>query len=121
MGGGLMKAVAHLFTPPSVKPDPKAPGPFAFADRDYLNELLVNAGWRDVDFEAWDGKLPLAATSARDNAKFLAHMGPIGRAMREQNIAVERVVDALIPFLEQRNENGRYALNGAVWLLSARR
>jgi len=121
MGGGLMKAVAHLFTPPDVKPDPKAPGPFAFADSEYVGALLAKAGWRDVKFEAWDGRLPLLGATARENAELLARMGPIGRAMREQNIEIDRVVDALIPFLEQRCENGRYSLNAAVWLVSARR
>jgi ubiquinone/menaquinone biosynthesis C-methylase UbiE len=121
MGAGLMKDVAHLFTLPDVKPDPRAPGPFAFADQEYTGSLLKAAGWRDVNFEVWEGRIPLAGTTARDNAEFLAHLGPIGRLMREQNVATDRVVDALIPFLEQRRESGRYLLRGTAWLVTARR
>jgi ubiquinone/menaquinone biosynthesis C-methylase UbiE len=121
MGSGLMKAAAPLFVMPDTKPEPTAPGPFAFADQAYVSGLLASAGWRDVAFEPRDGRLPLAGTTARENAVFLAQMGPIGRLMREQHVALDRVVDALVPFLEQRHENGKYALNGAIWLASARR
>ncbi len=119
MGGGMMKAVSHLFTPPDVKPDPLAPGPFAFADQTYVNTLLANAGWRDVQFEKWDGPLPLNGKDVHEIAAFLTGMGPIGRMMREQNIAIERVIDALVPFLETRNAGGQFALNGAAWIVSA--
>jgi hypothetical protein len=104
-----------------VKPDPRAPGPYAFADQDYVSSILANAGWRDVAFEIWQGRLPLPSKSARENAQFLASMGPIGRAMREQHIAVERVIDALLPFLEKNKENDCYSLNASTWLVSARR
>ncbi len=121
MGGGLMKAVSHLFTPPEVKPDPTAPGPFAFADQTYVSTFLDKAGWRDVNFTPWDGRLPLTGNNAQEVAGFLARMGPIGRVMREQNVAVESVIDALIPFLETRKQNEAFALNGAVWIVTARR
>jgi ubiquinone/menaquinone biosynthesis C-methylase UbiE len=121
LGGGLMQAAAQLFTPPEVKPEPKAPGPYAFADQDYVRSLLTTAGWRDIKFAAWDGFLPMAGATAHENAEFLARLGPIGRAMREQNVAIEKVIAVLLPFLEQRKDNSRYALKGAVWLVSAHR
>jgi ubiquinone/menaquinone biosynthesis C-methylase UbiE len=121
MGSGLMKATSHLFTPPEVKPDPTAPGPFAFAEQPYVESILSQAGWRDVRFDTWNGRLPLVFATARENADALAQMGPVGRMMREQNVPREKVEAALASFLEQRCDNGRYYLNGAVWMVSARR
>jgi hypothetical protein len=46
-------------------------------------------------------------------------MGALGRLMREQHVALDRVVDAITPFLEQRIENNRVALQSAAWLVSA--
>ncbi|HTE43167.1 MAG TPA: class I SAM-dependent methyltransferase [Steroidobacteraceae bacterium] len=119
MSGGMMQSVAHLFTPPAVKPDPKAPGAYAFSDESYVNTILTNAGWHDVKCEQWDGALPLPAPNASDNATFLAHLGPIGRLMREQNVAAERVIDGLVPFLESRKTHDTYILNASAWIVSA--
>lgn len=121
MGSGLMKATSHLFALPETKPDPTAPGPFAFAEQSYVESILSQTGWRDVRFDKWDGRLPLAFSTARENADALAQMGPVGRMMREQNVARDKVVDALATFLDQRCDDGRYYLNGAVWIVSARR
>ncbi len=35
------------------KPEPEyRPGPFAFADRDFVSDMLTEAGWKNVEFEA---------------------------------------------------------------------
>ena len=119
LGAGMMKAVAHLFTPPDVKPDPTAPGPFAFADSTYVQNFLTRAGWCNIRFEPWDGRLPLTGNSARDIAATLVRMGPVGRLVRDQNVDPATVVAALTPFVESRKVDGAYALNGAVWIVSA--
>ena len=121
MGSGLMKAASHLFTPPATKPDPTAPGPFAFADSDRVKKILAEAGWRDVACDTWNGTLPLPGDTVRDSAIFLTRTGGLSRLLQEQNVAVERVIDAITPFLEQRLTNGRVALQGAAWLVSAGR
>jgi SAM-dependent methyltransferase len=119
LGAGLMTAVASLFKTPETSPNPTAPGPYALADRTRIASILTDAGWRDLNIERWEGSLPLPGSSVRESALFAARLGSLGRLMREQSVPVERVADALIPFLEQRIENGRVALRGAAWLVTA--
>jgi hypothetical protein len=118
---GLMKAVGSLFTKTDTPPDPNAPGPYAFADQSRVTAILTEAGWSNVRFERWQGRLPLPGATLRESAEFVASMGAIGRLMREQHVAIDRVVDAIIPFLEQRTENKRVVLHSAAWLVSARK
>ena len=119
MGSGLMKAVSALFEKPNTPADPTAPGPYAFADQDRVRVILTDAGWQDVNVDLWEGFLPLPGHDVSECAAFAANIGAIARLMREQNVALERVVDALVPFLERRMHNGRIALRGLAWFVSA--
>ncbi|WP_040518700.1 class I SAM-dependent methyltransferase [Gordonia neofelifaecis] len=47
---GTRTLVAALDEPPE-RPDPGAPGPLAFADRDYLRSILDDSGWSGVSIE----------------------------------------------------------------------
>ncbi len=53
--GAVMEvARTHLGLPPR---DPRAPGPFAFSDEVYLRSLLAKAGFEEVCFTLWQGKV----------------------------------------------------------------
>jgi SAM-dependent methyltransferase len=119
LASGLMKATASLFTKPDIPPDPNAPGPYAFANPSRVTSILIDAGWSNVKFERWQGRLPLPGATLRESAEFVANMGALGRLMREQHVAMDRVVAAITPFLEQRKEHNRVALQSAAWLVSA--
>lgn len=121
MSTGLMSATASLFVRSETRADPTAPGPYAFADPERVSSILNAAGWRDVHFERWDGRLPLPGSNVRESATFAASIGALSRMMREQQVALERVVDALVPFLQQRQENDQIVLRGTAWFVSARR
>lgn len=51
----------HLDLP---RPEPHAPGPFAFKDPAYLRDILESAGFDKVGFDAWSGDLPFAGPGA---------------------------------------------------------
>jgi len=51
----------HLDLP---RPEPNAPGPFAFKDPAYLKDILESAGFDKVGFDAWSGDLPFAGPGA---------------------------------------------------------
>ncbi|OYW38235.1 MAG: hypothetical protein B7Z42_08405 [Brevundimonas sp. 12-68-7] len=46
------------------RPQPRAPGPFAFEDPDYLRDVLETSGFRDIAFEAWSADVPFAGPGA---------------------------------------------------------
>jgi SAM-dependent methyltransferase len=121
LASGLMTAVAPLFRKPDTLPDPTAPGPYAFADRSRVATILCDAGWREITFERWEGRLPVPGATTRECATFVARIGAIARLMREQNVGLDLVIDALIPSLEQRMEHGQVRLRAAAWFVSARR
>lgn len=44
--------------------EPRAPGPFAFEDPDYLRDVLETSGFRDMTLEAWSADVPFAGPGA---------------------------------------------------------
>ena len=51
----------HIDLPRS---EPRAPGPFAFEDPDYLRDVLETSGFRDMTLEAWSADVPFAGPGA---------------------------------------------------------
>ncbi|MBB6225990.1 SAM-dependent methyltransferase [Polymorphobacter multimanifer] len=119
--GVPLKAVVPLL-PPSAPADPLAPGPFAFADPDRLVGILETAGWQDIDLQRFDfdmllgqGDDPLAAA-----IEFSMRVGPAARVVREGDAGVRAAAEAALraayaPYAA----DGRVALPGSVWLVSA--
>lgn len=59
--------------------DPVAPGPFAFADRARLSEILLRAGYAHVAIEPFDGAMNMGA-NPEDAAAESLQIGPLARA-----------------------------------------
>jgi hypothetical protein len=104
-------------------PPPGEPGPFAFADKAYVERILTEAGWRDVTFEGVD--FPYVAGAGDDPVEdalsYFLVIGPAARAAaqmdeRERAAFVER----LRGFLHDHLEDGRVALQAGAWLVTAR-
>jgi SAM-dependent methyltransferase len=77
------QATAHLL--PEVPPrEPGAPGPFAFAEKARLDEILSGAGWGGIEVEPLD--FPCAFPES-DLPRYLARIGPVGSALREADDA----------------------------------
>ena len=75
-------AIDVLGAPPPA--DPRAPGPMAFAERDYVGGILRDAGWRDI--EATEITLDLTPRgSVEDIAGFAARLGPASRIITDLN------------------------------------
>lgn len=71
-----------LGSPPSV--DPRDPGPFAFADADYVLEILTNAGFTAPSVITQD--IPLVLPGDAENAAELSsYIGPANSVIRAQN------------------------------------
>jgi SAM-dependent methyltransferase len=82
------RAIAHLV--PEVPPrEPGEPGPFAFAEKARIEEVLGGAGWEGIEIESIDvpGGFP-----EPDLNRYLARIGPIGQAVREADDAKRKEV-----------------------------
>ncbi|MBY0401072.1 class I SAM-dependent methyltransferase [Myxococcota bacterium] len=114
------QAVVPFLTKPATAPDPRAPGPFAFADRDYLRGILEAAGFASIEIEDFRPKLHVGDDLDQAMA-FQKDIGPVARALaelegetREQALAAARA--ALARHLGPKGID----LGAACWLVSAR-
>ena len=115
-----MAAVAqHL--PPRPKPVPNAPGMFAFADPEHVNEVLTAAGWAQPLFEKLDMDLDIAAGRGLEEAVVQStEIGAVNSWLRNQpaevvSAAVASLREALVPYAE----GASVRLPGAMWLISS--
>ncbi len=100
--------------------DPESPGPFSFARRERIAEVLGAAGFTAVDIEAFDSEVVLSHTGLAAAVQFALTVGPAARlvaeATPEQRARIEQAVaGAFAPHM--RDE--RLLLRGAAWVVAA--
>jgi SAM-dependent methyltransferase len=110
----------HLGPPEPTSP--RAPGPMAFADPDYVREFLGKAGFADI---AVNREYPdILASSPSEEAEFACKMGPSARVIDEKQ-ADEATRQAIRREIEQAFAAGlghaNTALPSTVLLVTARR
>jgi len=111
-----------LGLPPAA--DPRAPGPFAFAEQAHVSAILGSGGWRDMEFEPVDfayisGK---GEDPVDDALQMFGRIGPAAPVLRalegqERDAAVARIRD----WLEQHRSGDLVAFSAAAWIVSARK
>ena len=106
-----------------VPPPGREPGGFAFADPDYVAQLLSTAGWSDAECTPVDFTyVPGSGPSAVDDAlAFLTEIGPPSSVLRgldpeARPAALERMTAAL----RRRLDGNRVSFPAAAWIWSAR-
>lgn len=110
----------HIEVPPAV---PRAPGPFAFEDTDYLSGILTEAGFGDIDVVPYEGLQPIGGAGASPQAAVRFAMSSLaaGRLMEEQSdelrLRVEGELQAL--FARHYREGQGVMMAGHVWLVTA--
>jgi SAM-dependent methyltransferase len=114
------RAVQPFLPAPESPPDPRAPGPFAFAEEAYVREIVDSAGFKDVAVEALTGELNVGAT-VDEAMEFQSEIGPISRVLaeldeepRQQALAAAR--HSLEPYADDQGVR----LSAACWVVSAR-
>ena len=107
------------FLPEAEPVDPKAPGPFAFADDSYLRDILQQAGYHEIAITPAQFELRLADDLDQAIAA-LSEVGPLARGLAQldeatQAKAIHAAREAIAPYL---SDNGLW-LGSAVWLVRA--
>ena len=89
----MAAALKHL--PPQPKPDPHAPGPFAFADPVRVGHILVQAGFKTPAFAAFDSTMVIGRKAA-SAAKEAVLMGMASRLLMDASDELKaQVIDEL--------------------------
>ena len=100
------------------------PGPFAFADPQFVEALLTAAGWAGVDIAPVDFAY-VAGTGAdpvADARAFFARIGPAARALREVSPEDRPALEARIgEWLEEHRSGDMVLFGAAAWIVTARR
>jgi SAM-dependent methyltransferase len=117
---GMAVARRHIEMPAPV---PRAPGPFAFEDRDYMEETLVAAGFSNVNIVATKGELPVGGPGAtpQQAQAFVRHALAFGQALLDYPPQVQEAAAAELTSLYTKYYRpGEGVMMGyAIWLVSA--
>ncbi len=116
--------VTRLLPEASPPPDPRAPGPFAFADPAYVEAILTAAGWRAVVFDPFDLAMIVGAGAdpVEDAMAYFSSIGPAARAAAELSpYESERLSDGLRNLARRHSLDGMVALRAATWIVTARK
>ena len=112
-------AVPHL--PEQEKPEPDAPGPFAFAEPERVERILGVAGFTEVEIVPFDATLTFGRSGEVEDAlRFLVQVGPVARALatgteRQQAAAL----DAVRETLREADGPDGVRLGAQCWFVSA--
>ena len=104
-------------------PDPRAPGPFALGEQDYLADLLRSAGFSDIAFGAWTGNLRIGGpgNDPESAAAFVLDGMQIGDIIKASGEDTRAAIHRSLIELFERNRDGDGVRMGAkAWLVSAR-
>lgn len=116
--------LAALLPNATARPDPEAPGPFAFADPQRISAILTNAGWSGIRIEPLDfayiagtGEDPVA-----DARALFARIGPAAPHLRQLRGDARDLVEARLgQWLERNRRDSLIAFAAAAWQVTARK
>lgn len=116
-----LQAALPLLKEAPPQPDPHAPGPFAFADKDRIAEILANAGWVDVGIEPFTPPITLPGDDVASSAGFMLQLGPLSRLIAAQGLEAAPIEEALQKRLTANADAaGRISMHSACWVISAK-
>jgi SAM-dependent methyltransferase len=111
--------VARKLLPPADPIDPKAPGPFAFGDAEYVSDILTQAGFNAVQATSLERPLSLGrdATAATE---FVTRIGPVSRALVDLDEARrDELMNEIRITLESHTGDHGVELGAACWIVTA--
>lgn len=109
------------FVPPPEPSTAGAPGPFAFADIDYVRSILTQAGFGSIEAEPIDANITVGTgKDLQDSLTFLEKIGPVASLMADQSDdIIERIRAALLETLRQHQTPDGIRMGAACWIVTA--
>lgn len=112
-----MAAVIPLLPQAPPAPQPGAPGPFAFADRDRVFGILKDAGFARIDIDAHDLKTGWGDLEA--STRTATNIGPMGAARRQNPQLADKITAAVREALAPYQTPQGVQLDAAGWIVRA--
>ncbi|QZD89451.1 class I SAM-dependent methyltransferase [Qipengyuania aurantiaca] len=119
---GWIRELAAIVPPGGEAPDPRAPGPFAFGEANYVRDVLNEGGWQSVELTPVDyamivgtGEDPVA-----DAVSYFQAIGPSARALAETEGEEREAMLARLADMAAANRDGdTVSLAAACWIVTA--
>jgi SAM-dependent methyltransferase len=119
-----MTGLAALLPGVPAPADLRAPGPFAFADPDYVSDILTRAGWSGLRIERCDFAY-VAGTgddAEAQAADLFCRIGPLAPVIRDLSGEARELLGARLAAWIARNAQDQIvAFPAAAWIVTARR
>jgi SAM-dependent methyltransferase len=115
-GFPLRTAAPHI--PSTLVADTASAPCFSFSDRDYLQNLLSEAGFSDTEIRPHD--VCVSSGSMEAMVAVLSRVGALGAILREHPSLCPKAMEALERALAKRDRPGGPQLSAAIWVVSAR-
>lgn len=117
----MARELATIF-PHQPAPDPHAPGPMAFADPQRVQQILSDAGWRDINIVPHVAPMQLFGTTDFDIALDASlRIGGAARALQTADAATaQRIRDAAKRVLTAQWSADGAVVDSATWIVTAR-
>jgi SAM-dependent methyltransferase len=110
---------ARPLLPPQPTLDPHAPGPFAFAEPDYVRTILTDAGFAKVVIDPFTAALVLG-DDIESAVEMVCEVGPLSRSLTAVDATTRAAVVATVRKTLQTNITPRgVALGAACWIVRA--
>lgn len=110
----------YVDIPPAI---PRTPGPFAFEDLDYLDEILASGGFSGANVVPYDGLQPIGGVNVvpQDAVSFVLSSMAVGRALDEQGDEIRAAAEVdLVDLFQKHYVAGQgVMMRGKAWLVSA--
>jgi SAM-dependent methyltransferase len=111
---------------PTAPPDPEAPGPFSFSDRERVTRILTAAGFTDIAITPFDASIPFGEGETRSEAvddavKMAFEGGPLSRVLANQPEDIRALAWTAVraAFAGLPGERS-VMIDGAAWIVMAR-
>ena len=120
-----MEAIKDIVLPPAP-PDPEAPGPFSFGDKDRVPRILTAAGFGDISITPFDHPVPFGQGATREAAiddalEMAFEVGPLSRALADQPDDIRaRAAAAVRAAYATRPGERSVMIDAAAWIVTAR-
>lgn len=122
----LPMAAIKGIVPLTAPPDPEAPGPFSFGDRERVARIMTVAGFTDIAIAPFDASVPFGEGGTRDAAiddavKMALEVGPLSRTLANQPDDLRaRASAAVRAVFAGRPGERSVMIDGAAWIVTAR-
>lgn len=91
----------------------RAPGPFAFADKDKLAAVLAESGWTDIGISPLDTQCTMPES---DLVGVFTRLGPVGAAYDQADARMrEQIVATVRPAFDRFVRDGVVSYTAACW------